>query len=136
MITINHYFGNKPYPQEHKENAEKLLSAVNALLHEAVDAGVYDYWLDPDTGTQISGSKGGSGDGGYRLPDSTTGKPSSSHKEARGVDIYDPENKLDAWVTRDHLVKYGLYREAAPFTNGWLHLTDRAPKSGNRSFIP
>lgn len=136
MITKSQYFGTKSYPSPHGENADKLLSAVNALLHEAAEAGIYDYWLCPNTGTQISGSKGGVGDGGYRLPDTTTGKPGSSHREARGIDIYDPDGILDAWIKRDHLVKYDLYREAAPFTVGWCHLTDRAPKSLNRSFIP
>ncbi len=136
MITKSQYFNGKPHPIEHEVNADTMLAAVNCLLHEAAAAGVYDYWIDPDTNTQISGKKGGAGDGGYRLPDSTTGKAGSSHREGRGVDVYDPENKLDAWITRDHLVKYGLYREAAPFTLTWCHLTDRAPKSGNRSFIP
>lgn len=136
MITKSHYFGLKPCPKEHDANADKLLEQVNALLHYAADAGVYDYWIDPDTNSQISGSKGGAGDGGYRLPDSKTGAAGSSHRVARGIDIYDPENKLDAWVTRSILIKYNLYREHPDSTPGWLHLTDRAPGSGCRTFKP
>lgn len=134
MITKAHYFGGKAHPIEHEANADMLLAKVNVLLHELADKGIYDYWADPDTGTQISGAKGGSGDGGYRLPDSTTGAPSSSHKEGRGVDVYDPDNALDDAVDRKLLIKHGLYRETPKATPGWCHLTDRAPKSGCRTF--
>lgn len=135
MITIEQYFGKKEAPVEHIANAVELLRHVNALLEEAEADGLRLH-NDPDTGTKISGSKGGAGDGGYRLPDSTTGKPSSSHRSGEGIDIYDPGDRLDKWITRDVLIRHNLYREASPFTQGWSHLTTRRPKSGNRSFIP
>lgn len=136
MITKAHYFGNKPHPIEHEANADMLLARVNVMLYELADKGIYDYWIDPDTGTQISGAKGGSGDGGYRLPDSKTGAPSSSHKIGRGIDVYDPQNVLDDAIDRKLLIKHGLYREHPDSTIGWLHLQDKAPKSGCRTYKP
>lgn len=136
MITVTQYFGAKIPLPEHRANAEVLLEKVNALLDDAHDKASISIPNDPDTGTQISGAKGGAGDGGYRLPDSTTGKPGSKHRTGCAVDIYDPHDRLDKWITRDILIKHGLYREAAPFTLGWCHLSHIEPKSGNRSFIP
>lgn len=139
MITIEQYFSHKinhlDATEERKENARKLLEVVNALLEEAKISGI-KIENDPDTKCQISGAKDGQGDGGFRLSLATTGRPGSSHKEGRGVDVYDKGNRLDEWITRDILKKYNLYREAPPFTEGWCHLTDRAPRSGCRSFIP
>lgn len=138
IITIKQYFGIKMVHAdatlECVEAAKFLLVKVNALLLDAQVRGKLRMENNPQTGCLISGSKGG--DGGFRLSMTITGKPSSSHKIGRGVDIYDPANKLDDWLTRDILVTHDLYREAAPFTLTWTHLTDRAPRSGNRSFIP
>jgi len=136
MITKRQYFLDKSYPIEHEANADWLLAQVNCLLHEAANVGVYDYEIDADTNSQISGSKNGRGDGGYRLPDSSTGVQQSSHKEGKGVDVYDPMNKLDDWITDDKLAKYGLYREHPEWTPTWCHLTTRPPKSNRRTFIP
>lgn len=136
MITKAQYFGSKEHSIEQEANADWLLAQVNCLLHEAVEKGVYDYEIDPDTSTQISGSKGGQGDGGFRLPTSGTGASTSSHKEAKGVDVYDPDNKLDDWITDSILTKYNLYREHPDWTPTWCHLTTRAPKSKRRTFIP
>jgi len=134
-ITVVQYFGAKAHPAEHLANAVALLAKVNALLDEAAASGL-KIANDPDTGSQISGSKGGAGDGGYRLSDSATGKPGSKHKLGCAVDVYDVGDRLDGWITRDRLVKHGLYREAGKFTTNWCHLQTIAPKSGNRSFIP
>ena len=81
--------------------------------------------IDEDTGTQISGSKGGSGDGGFRLPQSRTGVKGSSHKQGMGVDIYDPRGAFGRWITNAHLEEYDLYQEAMKFTPGWVHLQTR-----------
>jgi len=136
MITIEQYFGDKPHLPEHEANAALLLRSVDALCAEAALAGVDVSHIDPDTGTCISGSKGGSGDGGFRLPTATTGSGSSSHKEARGVDKYDPHNALDNWITDEILSRHGLYREHPDHTHGWCHLTTRPPHSGKRTFLP
>jgi hypothetical protein len=135
-ITIEDYFNNKSHhvdaTAERIANAKKLLVQVNSLLAEAET--VFRLHNNPKTGTLISGNK--DGDGGFRLQSSVTGSAMSSHKEGLGVDVYDPGDELDDWITRDILVKHGLWREAVKWTVGWCHLTIRPPKSGNRSFIP
>lgn len=144
MITAKQYFGQKPYSEFQKRSAEYLLSVVNRLIDEAAEAGI-EKEIDPDTGTQISGSKGGSGDGGFRSPDSKTGSPNSSHKQAKGIDIYDPHGKLDDWLSsfdydggygNDMLELHNLYRESPNATPGWTHLTTRPPGSKRRTFTP
>lgn len=134
MITLQQYFGNKPYTEEQAANAEELLKRVNTLLAAASRQGSYGYLVDEDTGICISGSKRGSGDGGFRLPDSKTGAAKSSHKEAKAVDVYDPFNTLDGWLTDAILANYYLYREHPDGTPGWCHLTTRAPFSKRRTF--
>lgn len=136
MITLEKYFGGKQHTKEQSLAATDLLARVNSLLIEAAQQGAYSYDVDCDTGCFISGSKGGTGDGGFRLPDATTGSPLSSHKEAKGIDIYDPCNKLDDWITDGILATHGLYREHPSKTLGWCHLTTRAPGSKSRTFLP
>ena len=136
MITIDQYFGGKEHTLEQETEAELLLRQVNLLLAEAAAKKVYAMDPCPYTGTQISGAKGGHGDGGFRLPDSTTGAAKSSHKEAKAVDVFDPLDKLDRWLTDDLLSHYGLYRESQFKTPGWCHLTTRPPMSGKRTFMP
>lgn len=144
MIILPQYFGAKPHTEQHEAWAIDLLERVNELIEEAVRLEVFEREIDPDTGTEISGSRGGTGDGGFRLPTSTTGRQNSSHKEARGVDVYDPFEHLDIWLSSFDsadgsnwkLKQYGLYREAPKATPGWCHLTTRAPGSGRRTFNP
>lgn len=119
-----------------QRNAKVLLSLVNPLLNEAAAKGVYTFDINPNTLTQISGSKGGAGDGGFRASNSTTGAAKSQHKQANAVDVYDPGNKLDKWLTDEILTKFGLYREAAAATPTWCHLQRIAPGSGRRTFNP
>jgi len=136
MISLEDYFKNKFHSDAQEAEAVILLSRVHALLDEARGAGVYTDMLDPDTGTQISGSKGGSGDGGFRLPESKTGAALSAHKEAKALDIFDPEDRLDDWITDAILSRHGLFREHPSKTAGWCHLQTKAPKSGRRTFYP
>lgn len=149
MITREQYFGRKvedpACTPEMIWNADHLLLKVNPLLEEARAAGVYDWGIDPDTGTCISGSRGGSGDGGFRLPNTKTGTATSTHRTADGIDVYDPRNRLDVWISsfdtdggkRNSLLeKYGLYREAPSATDTWCHLQQRAPGSGRRTYNP
>lgn len=132
MITAAQYFGEKPRTDEQERAAETLLGKVTAML----DALIWAYPIDPDTGTSISGSKGGAGDGGFRLSNAATGAPNSKHKTAHAVDVYDPENILDASIDDEMLAEFGLYREAPDATRGWCHLQDVAPGSGKRTFNP
>ena len=144
MITTEQYFQGKPHTPEHDANAQHLLEAVNALIDQATYQGAFSRNVDADTGTEISGSKGGTGDGGFRLPGATTGAPLSSHKQAKAVDVYDPSDRLDGWLSEfddqhwgnSKLEQHGLYREAPASTPTWCHLTTRAPGSGRRTFNP
>jgi hypothetical protein len=132
VITPEQYFAAKPHSPQDEERAAELLDRVEKLC----TALAWDWPICPNTGSSVSGSKGGSGDGGFRLQTATTGAATSSHKEARAVDVYDPENELDELITDALLTAYGLYREAPEATPGWSHLTTRAPKSGRRTFVP
>lgn len=132
MISAEQYFQAKPHTPEHDAAAADLLERVGNLCATVA----WDFPIDPDTGSAISGSKGGSGDGGFRLTTATTGAGRSSHKEAKAVDIYDPKNELDNIITDALLTAYGLYREHPDDTPGWCHLTTRPPKSGLRTFKP
>jgi hypothetical protein len=115
--------------------------ALRAQFYEATGRAPV---IDPDTGTEISGSRRGRGDGGFRLETSTTGRAFSAHKEARAVDDYDPDNAFDRWLNEfefgegqnDKLEEHGLYREHPQSTNTWCHLTTRAPPSGKRTYYP
>lgn len=139
MITITDYFGKKidhiEVTHEMVANATELLRKVNELLKYAALDGAYKSPIDPDTGTLVSGSKGGAGDGGFRLSDSATGASKSKHKNANAVDVYDPGNAFDAWLTDETLEEFGLYRETPTKTPGWCHLQDVPPGSGNRTYM-
>lgn len=132
MITTEEYFGAKPHSDEQTRAAGALLSKVNAMLASIIWA----FPIDPDTGTSISGAKGGAGDGGFRLPTATTGRALSKHKTAHAVDVYDPEGLLDAALDDEVLEEFGLWREHPNSTLGWTHLQDVAPGSGKRTFQP
>ena len=144
MISAEEYFAGKPHSTEDEIAAADLLVRVNDLLAEAVRLCGFKRPTCPNTGTEISGSKGGAGDGGFRLSTSTTGSAKSSHKEARAVDVYDPGGWLDDWLDdyeigngdNTMLAEHGLYREAPNATEGWCHLSTRAPHSGKRTFQP
>ena len=117
--------------EERIENISDLVPPVNALLAKAKAAGI-SLPINPKTGTQVSGEQYG----GFRPQTCPIGAPLSAHKQGMAVDIYDPDNKLDEWITDDVLRTVGLYREGGHWTPGWTHLTTRRPGSGNRTFIP
>ena len=135
MIFLRDYFGpwfdHEDATDERKANAEELLDRVNALLLEA-DAHEVELIENPATGTYVSGQTYG----GFRPQSCPIGAPNSSHKQGKGVDIYDPNNALDNWISDGILAKHDLFREVASATSGWVHLTSRAPRSGKRSFFP
>lgn len=132
MITLEQYFLDKDHTHDQELSAMMLLARVESLLAEAMLAQAYSEDVNPKTGSQISGET----EGGFRTPDSTTGAPHSAHREAKAVDIYDPDNRLDDWITDECLVKYDLYREAPGSTHGWTHLQCRPTLSGHRTFLP
>ena len=148
-ITLSQYFIGRPHTQEQEEVASELLEKVNALLNEYVQCGGILH-INPHTNSLISGMT----EGGFRLPYCVQGKLWSSHKilieyfdklgRGAGIDIHDPDDKLDLWITDAILEKHGLYREHPDYTrlgsdgkpHPWCHLTTRAPASKKRSFIP
>jgi hypothetical protein len=132
MITKDQLFIGRNHTSEQDISAQNLLSKVNALLYEyQADTG-HELPINPHTGTLISGVT----EGGFRLPECPQGAPNSSHKEAKAVDIFDPNDDLDTWVTDEILTRYDLYREAPSETLSWCHLSTRSPKSGHRTFFP
>ena len=136
MITLQDYFSDKPHPTEYNLNALTLLYRVNNLLAAyTTDTGKLPE-INPITGSQVSGSKGG--DGGFRLPTSTTGSSKSAHKQGMAIDLVDHDQHLDKWLDAkpDALIKYDLYREASASTPNWCHLSTRKPLSGKRTFKP
>ena len=111
--------------------AEDMLDKVNGLLEEA-EAHRVELKVNPATQTHVSGQNFG----GFRPEDCPQGASNSSHKVGRGVDIYDPDEALDRWITDAILESHGLFRESPSATKSWVHLTDRAPGSGRRTFNP
>ena len=134
MIYLEEYF-RKPRSEAQEKAAGILLAQVEALRQEAEKEGIQRA-VDPDTRCEISGSKGGDGDGGFRTPNSNTGGQGSAHRSGEAVDVYDPDNYLDNWLNDEILERYGLYRENPSETPGWCHLQTRAPGSGRRTFNP
>lgn len=150
MITLSQYFTNpttgepKPHTDAHEAAAADVLARREALREEfRADTG-RGVAISPNTGTEISGSKTGAGDGGFRLHNANTGSPNSSHKQAMAVDDYDPDDEFDSWIDQfedgqggnSKLEQHGLYREAPSATPGWCHITTRRPGSGKRTFNP
>ena len=136
MITLQEYFSDKPHPNEYNLNALTLLYRVNNLIAAyTTDTGKLPQ-INPITGSQVSGSKGG--DGGFRLPTSTTGSSKSAHKQGMAIDLVDHDQHLDKWLDAkpDALIKYDLYREEPASTINWCHLGTRKPLSGKRTFKP
>lgn len=140
MITLEQYANGRwldpSFTIAFQDSAYELLYKVNKLLLRASRETGWHWRIDHDTGSSVSGSKGGSGDGGFRGPDSKTGAPGSQHRKAHAVDVYDPFSELDNWLTDDLLAEFGLYREHPGSTPGWCHLQDVAPGSGHRTFLP
>lgn len=134
-VTVADYFrayaDHPAITDEIRENADIFLPKVNALLEECISNG-WQPRVNPATGTLISGQD----NGGWRPPECPIGAASSSHKTGRGVDVADADDSLDAMITDEMLERHGLYREAPGATDNWTHLSDRAPKSGKRTFWP
>lgn len=135
MISLDDYYGkwgeHADLTEARRDNSVVLCERVNGLLAEAVADGVKLH-TNPDTGTLISGQSFG----GFRPQFCKQGAPLSSHKDGKGVDVYDPFNDLDEWITDEILARHDLYREHPSATEDWCHLTTRRPNSGNRTFYP
>jgi len=136
MITLSDYVGtwsnSIDWNGERQDNAINLLAAVNPFLayYEAITGN--KIIINRITNSQVSGEVYG----GFRPQECPIGAPDSAHKQGLAVDVYDPDGKIDAYITDEILEEHGLYREAPESTLHWCHLTIRAPHSGNRTFIP
>lgn len=135
MISIQNYVGvhvsSPDWTPERQANALKFLPTVNAFIARAIASGI-GFQINPTTNTQIAGITFG----GFRPQNCTQGSPHSSHKEGLGIDIYDPDEDIDNYITDQILEEQGLYREHPSKTKSWCHLTTRAPSSGVRTFYP
>ena len=133
MITTEQYYGawfkSEDLTGMRKANAIELLKRVNSLL-----AAYGDVPINHSTHSQVSGELYG----GFRPQACRIGATNSAHKEGSAVDVYDPHDKLDDWLTDnpEKLISFNLYREYPTATIGWTHLTTRAPPSAKRSFYP
>lgn len=138
MITLKDYFGiyatSDEVTPKHRANAELLLDRVNTALRRCLETGHVDLETNPKTGTLVSGVT----DGGWRPRNCRTGASRSSHKEGKGVDVYDPDGDIDNCImeNRNWLTELGLAIEHPASTRGWCHFTTRIPPSGNRIFYP
>ena len=135
MISLADYFGkwihNEGVTEEVMDNAERLLDHVSKLMALA-DLDNVRMPINVVTNSQVSGEQYG----GFRPKNCPIGAPASAHKLGLAVDIFDPHGDLDHWINDSMLEACGLYRESPTSTDGWTHLTVRAPHSGNRTFIP
>lgn len=126
MITVEQWLGphaaSADATPDVMESAASMLERVNHLLVVAYTQGV-NIHTNPKTGSWISGA----GNGGFRPRNSQVGAAFSKHKTGHAVDIYDPKNELDAWLTDTILTEHGLYREHPDDTPTWCHLQDIPP---------
>lgn len=62
----------------------------------------------------------------------------SCHLTGEAVDISDTTGEIWTWLVdnMDLLIDLGVYLESRTWTPRWVHLQSKAPKSGNRIFIP
>jgi len=143
-VTLDQYFGTyAKHPDATPGKwavADVMLDRVNRMLEYACECGLI-LAINPHTNSLVSGET----NGGFRPMNCPVGAPASKHKMARAVDVYDPGNRLDDWLTtfdsedgkrNSMLEKYGLWRESPDDTETWLHLQDLPPKSGRRTFRP
>lgn len=136
-ITLAEYFGAyAAHPDAtplRKANASALLRAVNDLYARAAQDGC-ELPDNPATGSGVSGN----GHGGFRPQDCQVGASSSTHKEGRGVDRYDPHREFAAWCLAhpEELTRRGLHMEDPRWTPTWVHLQDVPPASGRLVYVP
>jgi len=136
-ITLTQYFGhyvNHPDASTAiRTQALALLDAVNAI-HALAELDGCDFPINPATGSRISGV----GNGGFRPLDCKVGAANSPHKQASGIDTYDPARQFASWCLAhvDLLQEHGLHMEDVRWTPTWVHLQNVPPKSGRTVYVP
>lgn len=78
---------------------------------------------------------------GYRTAEANKaagGAANSSHCVSRAVDFSDPKGEFARWCLNNIgvLASLELHMENPDKTRGWVHLTDRPPRSGKIVFDP
>ena len=137
MISLEDYFGtywdHPDATDEVEKNAVELLDRCNRLYALAAADGC-ELPINPKTWTGVSGKT----DGGFRPSESTTGAANSTHKTGQGVDRYDPNRRLAAWILAhpESLKECDLYMEDCRWAVGWVHLQSIPPRSKKRVYIP
>lgn len=128
-LTLDQYLMGRekesPITNGMREDAIELLKRVNALLAEF-------YKQVPKAKKRIITS-------GYRTAKVNAqvgGAKKSNHMLCRAVDLSDPDQVLDNWLTDEILEKFDLYREDPSATKTWVHLQSCPPKSKKRTFLP
>jgi hypothetical protein len=104
-----------------QQNAERFTPKALALLeHYGVRLPINSGFRDPEANRKAGGSA------------------TSSHCECRAIDFSDKDGKFAAWCLKNTglLAALKLYIEDPAFTKGWVHVTDRAPRSGKVVFKP
>lgn len=125
MITRENFMMGRdaqyPTSEALEVNAARLLYRVNRLL--AKFNVMYRASIS-------SGYRPGKYNDGYA--------PSSAHLTCEAVDVADQAQTLARWILKDPkvLTEFDLYIEDPAHTKTWVHFSTRAPKSGNRIFIP
>lgn len=136
-LHVEQYFGkwlaHKDVTMPIIDNAKALCLEVNALMAR-MELDGFIFKVNPNTQSVV----GGETLGGFRPQDCGLGAPMSAHKQGLAVDLYDPDNTIDAWIMAHPLLikEFDLYFEHPIATRFWSHWTIRKPKSGKRIFYP
>lgn len=139
ILDLAAYFGRwMDHPDAtpaRRENAGRLIAAVNALAAQAAADGLH-FPINSATHTAVAGVLGGFG--GFRPQSCPIGARGSAHKEGLAVDLFDPYGVIDDWLmnNQDEMAACGIYAEHPQSTVGWSHWTIRPPASGRRFFYP
>ncbi len=144
-ITRDMYFRGRDrayagdFTTEVARNASLLLERVNELLALAEADGIA-LGVDQVSHTAVAS--------GWRPPGvnarTANAATTSTHLVGLGVDLQDqhPERPFARWCLRSlaELERIGLWMEDPRWTGGnadpWVHLQARAPRSGNRVYVP
>jgi hypothetical protein len=109
------------------ENANELIKRVNALLEGLVTTNISAILVP------IVNSGWRPASYNATIPNAA---PNSKHITGQAVDIGDPMEEFDDYLTDAILEAHDLWRESPIATKGWVHLQCVPPHSGNRTFIP
>lgn len=133
MLQVSNYLGRfKDSPEltdDMRKDAQILISKVSELLSRAgIDDCVITSGFRPKSyNAQIGGSK------------------NSLHCYCQAIDLADPDEKIGKWFQSNiqALIEIGLWAESLSVTHKsekpsgkWVHLQIKAPRSGNRIFLP